>query len=145
MNEHIRHLNGSDDNKSVATHFTSEVPSTKQLITAPSANILTTLTEECTNAVMMESDISYSLDDDESDVQPLDDGEASMSQTLTGQQVFERMQTIDHDMSKTPGFQFLTRPDLYQYAVVGCLLKTKQNNLINLLDWGITFVCIYIF
>ena len=32
--------------------------------------------------------------------------------------VFARLQSIEEDLRNSPGFQFITRPDLYQYAKV---------------------------
>ena len=33
----------------------------------------------------------------------------------------ERLQSIDDELRSTPGFKFITRPDLYQYAQVSCI------------------------
>ena len=32
----------------------------------------------------------------------------------------ERLQSIDDELRSSPGFKFITRPDLYQYAQVSC-------------------------
>ena len=56
-----------------------------------------------------------------SDVQELDEGGTTFSTTteIVGPAQLERQQSIDDDLKQMPAFRFITRPDLYQYAVVG--------------------------
>lgn len=135
-NEHIRQINGSYDNESLDPHSASEVPTAKQVITIPSDNMFTALAEEGINTGVKTESNSSNLEriEEERNEQPLDGGEASMTQNLTVPPVFERLQSIGDDLRKTPGFQFLTRSDLYQYAVVGCLFE-EQNRPIFSMDF----------
>ena len=57
----------------------------------------------------------------ESVVEQLEKGEAPAQQQITPVEppILERLQSIDDDLRQMPAFQFITRPDLYQYAMVG--------------------------